>query len=284
MTTSNGSRPAQRSMPPTWRRPRADCASTSPLPTVQEFLPKATTRSLHALDIGCGTGAIAVRLARLGFHVTLLDPSARCWIFRSMPCGKRGFQSSTTLKQGDAAQLANLFDAGSFDVILCHNVLEFVEIRIPCCATRLARCEIHPAIVSVLVRSQAGEVLKAALQAGDLVAAEKNLTAAWGQESLYGGRVRLFQPDGLQTMMRAASLATVAAAGCTHHCRLLAATGFSQRRVRADFRFGAPAGQPPRVCRGRPLHALSGTPRRVRSRRTMHEQRHSPVFTVRIST
>src|SRR5437660_1735096 len=41
---------------------------------LQDFLPQAT-RSLHALDLGCGTGAIAVRLARLGLHVPLLDTS-----------------------------------------------------------------------------------------------------------------------------------------------------------------------------------------------------------------
>jgi len=41
---------------------------------LQEFLPKAT-RSSQALDLGGGTGEIAVRLARLGLHVTLLDTS-----------------------------------------------------------------------------------------------------------------------------------------------------------------------------------------------------------------
>src|ERR1700722_6766820 len=41
---------------------------------LQEFLPQAI-RSLHGLDLGCGTGAIAMRLARLGLHVTLLDAS-----------------------------------------------------------------------------------------------------------------------------------------------------------------------------------------------------------------
>ena len=44
------------------------------LANLQEFLPQAT-RSLHALDLGGGTGAIAVRLARRGLHVTLLDAS-----------------------------------------------------------------------------------------------------------------------------------------------------------------------------------------------------------------
>ena len=43
---------------------------------LQEFLPRTTTL-LRALDLGCGTGAIAVRLARLGMHVTLLDSSLR---------------------------------------------------------------------------------------------------------------------------------------------------------------------------------------------------------------
>jgi hypothetical protein len=69
------------------------------------------------------------------------------------------------------------------------------------------------AILSVLVRSQAGEVLKAAIRAGDLGAAENSLTAEWGQESLYGGRVRLFKADSLQRMLKAASLAMIAERG-----------------------------------------------------------------------
>ena len=60
------------------------------------------------------------------------------------------------------------------------------------CAARLALCETHSAILSIVVRNQAGEVVKAAIQVGDLAAAEANLTAEWGFESLYGGRVRLF--------------------------------------------------------------------------------------------
>jgi len=55
--------------------------------------------------------------------------------------------------------------------------------------------------------------LKAAIQAGDLAAAENNLTAEWGQESLYGGRVRLFRSDSLQAMLKAASLAMTAERG-----------------------------------------------------------------------
>ena len=69
------------------------------------------------------------------------------------------------------------------------------------------------AILSVLVRNQAGEVFKAAIQAGDLAAAENGLTADWGQESLYGGKVRLFTPDSLRALLKDASLAAIAERG-----------------------------------------------------------------------
>ncbi len=179
---------------------------------LQEFLPQAS-HSLHALDLGCGTGAMAVRLARLGLHVTLLDSSAPMLDFAQRAAREAGVGERIALKQGDAGQLANLFDAELFDVILCHNILEYIDdpggvLR---AAARVLR---DPSgMVSVLVRNRAGEVLKAAIQEGDLTASEHNLTAEWGNESLYGGRVRLFAAESLPAMLAAASLAVTAGRG-----------------------------------------------------------------------
>jgi S-adenosylmethionine-dependent methyltransferase len=179
---------------------------------LQDFLRRAT-RSLLALDIGCGTGAIAVRLARLGIHVTLLDASAPMLDFAQRAAREAGVTERIALKHGDAAQLANLFPAGSFDLILCHNILEYVED--PCAVLRSAALALRDpsSIISVLVRNQPGEVLKAAIQDGDLAAAEHNLTAEWGHESLYGGRVRLFAAESVQAMLRESSLAVTAERG-----------------------------------------------------------------------
>ena len=179
---------------------------------LQDFLPQAT-RSLLALDLGCGTGAIAVRLARLGLHVTLLDASLAMLDFAKRAARKAGVTRRIALKHGDATQFANLFHAASFDVILCHNILEYVDD--PCALLRtVARALRDPSsIISVLVRNQAGEVLKAAIQDGDLAATEHNLTAEWGHESLYGGRVRLFTAKSLQAMLLESSLAVTAERG-----------------------------------------------------------------------
>jgi len=177
---------------------------------LQDFLPQPT-RSLLALDLGCGTGAIAVRLAELGLQVTALDSSQPMLEFAERAAREAGVEENIALKHGDAAQLANLFPAASFDVILCHNILEYVD-EPPGVLRRAARALRDPSsIISVLVRNQAGEVLKAAIQDGDLAAAERNLTAEWGHESLYGGRVRLFAAESLQAMLEEASLAVTAA-------------------------------------------------------------------------
>ena len=181
---------------------------------LEDFLPRShAKKSLSALDIGCGTGATAVRLARLGMHVTLLDSSPAMLDIANRTAQQAGVADKVVLQQGDASQLTNLFPAATFDVIICHNVLEFLDdpIAVMCAAARALRDS--SATLSVLVRNRAGEVFKAAIQAGDLAVAENSLTAEWGQESLYGGRVRLFTSDNLQAMLKAASLAVIADRG-----------------------------------------------------------------------
>ncbi len=180
---------------------------------LQDFLPQQSNPSLCALDLGCGTGATAVRLARLGMHVTLLDLSPAMLDIAKRTIQEAGVTDKVALQHGDATRLTNLFHAASFDVILCHNVLEYLDDPIALLRGAARALRDSSAILSVLVRSRVGEVFKAAIQTGDLAVAENNLTAEWGQESLYGGRVRLFTPDSLQTMLKAASLAVIAERG-----------------------------------------------------------------------
>jgi S-adenosylmethionine-dependent methyltransferase len=179
---------------------------------LQEFLPQ-DTRSLHALDLGGGTGANAVRLVKLGVHVTLLDSSQPMLEFAERTAREAGVSEQIALKHGDVAQFASLFHAELFDVILCHNILEYVDD--PGAVLRGAARALRDSssMISVLVRNQAGEVLKSAIKDGDLAAAENNLTAELAHESLYGGRVRLFTAESLQAMLLESSLAVTAERG-----------------------------------------------------------------------
>jgi S-adenosylmethionine-dependent methyltransferase len=181
---------------------------------LEDFLPRPQAeKSLCALDVGCGTGATALRLARLGIHVTLLDSSAAMLDIAQRAAQEAGVTDKVVLQHGDATRLTDLCDTASFDVIVCHNVLEYLDDPVAVLRGAARALRGSSAILSVLVRNRAGEVFKAAIQAGDLALAENNLTAEWGQESLYGGRVRLFTSDGLQAMLEGASLAVFAERG-----------------------------------------------------------------------
>src|SRR3984957_7921485 len=191
-------------------RLRADLAFAN----LQEFLPaSAGVNSLRALDLGCGTGATAVRLARLGIHVTLLDSSPAMLDIAKRAAREAGVADKVVLQHGDATQLANLFSARSFDLIVCHNILEYLGAPIAVLHSAARALRDSSAILSVLVRKRAGEGFKAAIQSGDLAAAENNLTADCARESLYGGEVRLFTSDSLQAMLKAAALAAIAERG-----------------------------------------------------------------------
>jgi S-adenosylmethionine-dependent methyltransferase len=181
---------------------------------LEEFLPRARgSTTLCALDLGCGTGAAGIRLAHRGVHVTLLDSSQAMLEIAKRAAAKEGVTDKVVVCQGDAALVKDLFGASRFDVIFCHNVLEFVEAPISVLRDAAGLLRDAGSMVSILVRNRMGEVLKAALLLGDLAAAEQNLTVRWGQESLYGGKVRLFTAVDLEAMLKPAGLMTVAERG-----------------------------------------------------------------------
>src|SRR3974390_1758060 len=181
---------------------------------LREFLPtSAQTGLLGALDLGGGTGVAAVRLATLGIHVTLLDSSAKMLELARRAIVEAGVSEKVACKLGDVTQLTALCDPRSFDIVLCHNLLEYVDDPPAVLGGIASIMRDSSAILSILVRNQAGEVMKAALQAGDLDAAERNLTSAWAKESLYGGQLRLFTPQALDTALTDASLTIKARRG-----------------------------------------------------------------------
>ena len=211
---------------------------------LQDFLPLQAKQALRALDLGGGTGATAVRLAQFGLHVTLLDSSPAMLDVAKRAAHEAGVTDKVVLQHGDATQLARLFPPLSFDLVLCHNVLEFLDDPGAVLRNAARALRDSTALLSVLVRNQAGEVFKAAIQAGDLAAAKNGLTADWGQETLYGGRVRLFTPYSLRAMLREASLAAVAERGV---------------RVLADY-------LPPRVSRNADYEQIFELERKLGSR------------------
>ena len=87
--------------------------------------------SLSVLDLGGGTGGDAVRLACAGHDVTVVDPSpdALASLERRAADAERTEQRPIRVRGvlGDTDDLLQHVEPASFDLVLCHGVLEHVD-------------------------------------------------------------------------------------------------------------------------------------------------------------
>ena len=87
-------------------------------------VPEIRAGKLTVLDVGGGMGQIATRLARLGHSVTLADPSEEM-LDKARDTVSREALNNVTLICSSAQDLSRHVTA-SFDLVLCHAVLEWV--------------------------------------------------------------------------------------------------------------------------------------------------------------
>jgi 2-polyprenyl-3-methyl-5-hydroxy-6-metoxy-1,4-benzoquinol methylase len=79
---------------------------------------------LDVVDIGGGTGGFAVRVARLGHRVTVIDPSPDALAALDRRAREAG--AHVWAQQGDLSGLLDIVGSAGADVVLCHGVLEHV--------------------------------------------------------------------------------------------------------------------------------------------------------------
>ncbi|MDQ1589603.1 MAG: hypothetical protein QOG71_230 [Pyrinomonadaceae bacterium] len=183
------------------------------------------TGERRALDLGGGTGALALRFAALGWRVAVVDPSATMLAIAADAARAATPDASTTLDASttpDAARVTfhqsaaerahELFAPQTFDAAVCHNVLEYVSDP-RAAALSLAALVKPGGLVSLVARNRAGEAMRAVLKAHDLDEAERALAAEQVNESLYGGPARLFDARSLGELATGAGLRVVAERG-----------------------------------------------------------------------
>lgn len=86
------------------------------------------TRDLRVLDVGGGNGLDSLPLARLGHRVVIVDYSAAMLADARARVEAAGLQDSVELQQADIGDIADLFPGESFDVVLCHNVIQYIPV------------------------------------------------------------------------------------------------------------------------------------------------------------
>ncbi|MFF4584417.1 class I SAM-dependent methyltransferase [Streptomyces sp. NPDC000345] len=122
---------------------------------------------LRVLDVGMGQGTQALRLARLGHQVTGLEKDATMVAAaREALSGEpEGIRERMRIIEGDGRDTGVHFLPGSFDVVLCHGVLMYVE-EPDALLAGLARMLAPGGLLSLLVRNADALAMRPGL-AGD---------------------------------------------------------------------------------------------------------------------
>jgi SAM-dependent methyltransferase len=84
-------------------------------------------RPLEVLDLGGGTGGVAVLLAERGHRVTVVDPSPDALAALARRAREAGLSDRVAGVQGDEASLPAVLGGRAVDLVCCHGTLEFVD-------------------------------------------------------------------------------------------------------------------------------------------------------------
>jgi S-adenosylmethionine-dependent methyltransferase len=181
---------------------------------LEPHLTRPGTPPGRALDLGAGTGEMSLRLARSGWSVTLVDGSRRMLERATQAAEARGLGGKVACRalDLDAGGVANSLGRGAYDLVVCHDVLEYVaspEALLGEASAALAA----GGRMSLVVRNLAGEAMKQLLGGGPPEAALEILAARRVREEMYGLDVRLFDLAEIGGLVDAAGLEVIAEHG-----------------------------------------------------------------------
>lgn len=157
---------------------------------------------IDVLDVGGGTGGLAVPLAALGHRVTVVDPSPDALAALARRASESGVEGLVIARQADADDLQ--VDDESFDLALCHGVLEHVDD--PASALAGIARVLRPGGRLSLVAAQRSAAVVATALAGHLARAQALLDDPDGRWGDHDPLVRRFDRAGVVALVVASGL------------------------------------------------------------------------------
>ncbi len=168
-------------------------------------------RPLDVLDLGGGTGGVAVPLAVSGHRVTVVDPSPNALAALGDRARDAGVSARVIGVQGDGDSLDSVLSGQTFDLVCCHGTLEFVDD--PAATLRATAAALEPGgVLSLIVAGRLAVVFAKAI-AGEFAQARAAILDPEGRWGVHDPLPRRFDLDRLTDLLTAAGFTVERARG-----------------------------------------------------------------------
>jgi S-adenosylmethionine-dependent methyltransferase len=158
---------------------------------------------LSILDAGGGNGRDSIPLAAEGHHLTIVDYSAEMLADAARTAEAAQLQERIALHQADLLALPQLFPQPCFDMVLCHNVLQYID-DVPALLAAVAAPLRPGGLLSIISVNRYAMPYRAALIHGDLAAAYDKLDQRSEAAVLFGATMNQYSADEIVAMLPAA--------------------------------------------------------------------------------
>lgn len=176
----------------------------------QQLAPHVGSSALRVLDAGGGPGEFALRLARAGHTVTLVDvaPAMLQRAAEIAALEPPAVRSRLTAIVADLHHLSAVLTMQRYDLILCHSVLDYSPDPLGL-LRQLAALLNDGGALSLLVANGANPPLQSAIKRHDLAQALQLLGSRVQPTTLMGAPKRLFAVDELVQLCADAGISTL---------------------------------------------------------------------------
>ncbi|NOK60952.1 MAG: methyltransferase domain-containing protein [Chloroflexi bacterium AL-W] len=174
----------------------------------------------HILDVGGGNGLDVLPLAQQGYTITLVDYSIRMLEHAQREAAKTHINTQFTYIQSDVHHLTEAVGNKAFDVMLCHNILQYLDDA----DQVLVQLSTHlkaGGLLSIISPNPDSEAYRPAFQQLDLAAAYDQLDTKTSYAKTFQATVRRYTSEELQQWLGAAQCAVIVRYGIRCLCDYL---------------------------------------------------------------
>ena len=162
---------------------------------------------LRILDAGGGNGLVSLMLARMNHQVDLVDLSRNMLDDARANAALAGVTDRLNTHEGDIHGVAGMFTENEFDIVLCHNVIQFVDDARPLLEV-LGKVLKQGGLLSLVTGNQDALAYQAAFGEGDLDKAFESLETSAQRNPVFDIDTRDYRPQDVMDWLDELGLST----------------------------------------------------------------------------